>query len=123
MGSSRANGQLMQGQASSPILDLCVVVLNYNGGTLLARAVDAAARQSELTCAIVVVDNASTDGSFDALIARLGVAEPSQDGTQVGGPPDGRGDRYLLLRAGQNRATRRGTTWGSSGSRPAISCC
>jgi len=114
MDSSRANGQLMQGRASSPVLDLCIVVLNYNGGALLARAVDAAAHQSGLACAIVV-DNASTDGSFDLLAARVAATELGHDGAQGSGPPDGRGGRYLLLRAGQNRGYAAGNNLGLFG--------
>jgi len=115
MGSSRVNGQLMQGQASSPVLDLCIVVLNYNGGTLLARAVDAAASHSGLTSAIVVVDNASTDGSFDLLAARVAATELGRGGARGSEPPGGHGGRYLLLRAGQNRGYAAGNNLGLFG--------
>ena len=115
MGSRRASGQLMQGRASSPVLDLCIVVLNYNGGALLGNAVEAAARQTGLSCAVVVVDNASTDGSFDLLAARVAATEPWRDGAQGGGTPDVHGGRYLLLRAGQNRGYAAGNNLGLFG--------
>ena len=98
-----------------PILDLCVVVLNYNGGALLGSAVEAAARQTGLSCAVVVVDNASTDGSFDLLAARVAATELGRDGAQGGGTPDVRGGRYLLLRVGQNRGYAAGNNLGLFG--------
>lgn len=84
------------------LLDLCIVVLNYNGGALLASAVEAAAHQPGLACAVVVVDSASTDGSFDALAAGRAAS-------------DGHGGRYLLLRAGQNRGYAAGNNLGLFG--------
>ena len=105
----------MQDRVSLPSLDLCIVVLNYNGGALLARAVDAAAHQTGLVCAIVVVDNASTDGSFDALAARIAASEIGRDGAQGSGPPGGREGPYLLLRARQNRGYAAGNNLGLFG--------
>ena len=45
-----------------------VVIVNYNGGAWLQRAVDALAVQSDHAFAAVVVDNASTDGSAERLV-------------------------------------------------------
>jgi GT2 family glycosyltransferase len=58
----------------SGLLDLCVVVLNYNGGTLLQEAVRAALASADLRVDVVVVDNGSTDGSVDALEQRAAAA-------------------------------------------------
>ena len=44
-----------------------VVVVNYNAGPLLQACVDALARQSFSSFEAVIVDNASSDGSADAL--------------------------------------------------------
>jgi GT2 family glycosyltransferase len=47
-----------------------VVIVNYNGGRAVLRALDALRAQTSLPSRVVVVDNASTDGSA-AQIARL----------------------------------------------------
>lgn len=44
-----------------------VIVVNHNGGTLLARAIDALRTQTYRDFRIILVDNASSDGSLDAL--------------------------------------------------------
>jgi GT2 family glycosyltransferase len=44
-----------------------VVIVNYNGGTLLARAMGALQAQSSRDFRIIVVDNGSTDGSLERL--------------------------------------------------------
>jgi hypothetical protein len=69
-----------------PPFDLCVVLLNYNGGSLAQRAAEAALASEGVRAALVVVDNASTDGS-DAALEALARNEPS---------------RALFLRAGGN---------------------
>lgn len=52
--------------------DLAVVVVNYNAGSYLARCVESvAAAADELTVDLLVVDNASSDGSADAAAARV----------------------------------------------------
>lgn len=95
------------------ILDMCIVVLNYNGGPLLEQAVYAVARQPELACAVVVVDNASTDSSFDSLAAKL------EGDAELAGVPQGtrtmHGGHYLLLQAGQNRGYAAGNNLGLFG--------
>jgi len=47
-----------------------IVIVNYNGGTLVREAVDAAL-QSSLPLEIIVADNGSSDGSFDVLRQRF----------------------------------------------------
>jgi GT2 family glycosyltransferase len=47
-----------------------VVIVNYNGGTLVVEAVHAALRSS-IPLEIIVADNASSDGSFDFLRKRF----------------------------------------------------
>lgn len=53
----------MTNQASSP--RAVAVVVSYNRGPLLAQTLDALAAQTHAPAAVVVVDNASTDGSAD----------------------------------------------------------
>ena len=58
-----------------------VVIVNYNAGPWLAATLDGLARQTEPNFEVVIVDNASSDGSADGAL------------------PDG---RFRLLRAGTN---------------------
>lgn len=52
------------------MIDTTVLIVNYNGGELLGRCLDSLAADAEARdCPVVVVDNASTDGSADALAA------------------------------------------------------
>jgi GT2 family glycosyltransferase len=73
------------------LLDLCVVVLNYNGGTLLQEVVRAALESAGQRVGVVVVDNGSTDGSADALEQRAAAS---------GSWPDA--GTLVFLRAGAN---------------------
>ena len=50
-----------------------VLIVNWNSGSLLARCLDALARQTAPPARILVVDNASTDGSERAAVGRTGV--------------------------------------------------
>jgi GT2 family glycosyltransferase len=58
--------------SSSPISRIRIVVVNFNGGEFLGRAVDALLA-TVTTCAVemVVVDNASTDGSVNEFATRF----------------------------------------------------
>ncbi len=47
--------------------DIAVVIVNYNGGGLLTRCLASVGQQDPAPAEIVVVDNASTDGSTDHL--------------------------------------------------------
>ena len=49
---------------------VAVVVVNLNGAAVLDRCLDALARQTVRPARMIVVDNASTDGSADGLEAR-----------------------------------------------------
>ncbi|MEM7225577.1 MAG: glycosyltransferase family 2 protein [Pseudomonadota bacterium] len=49
---------------------ICVVVVNYNGGAMIGRCLDALAEQSLQDFEVIVVDNGSSDGSLEALRAR-----------------------------------------------------
>jgi len=49
---------------------VAVVIVNYNGGALLHRALEALAAQTLPPARVIVVDNASTDGSAVALEER-----------------------------------------------------
>lgn len=50
-----------------------VLIVNWNSGALLARCLDALARQTVPPARILVVDNASTDGSQRVAVGRVGV--------------------------------------------------
>ena len=55
--------------ASSP--RVAVIVVNYNGGSIVERCVEALGEQTLAPHRVIVVDNASTDGSPDAIAARF----------------------------------------------------
>lgn len=74
---------------SGPPLDACVVILNYNGGSLVLEAMRAALAGEALRLGVVVVDNGSTDGSIESM-------ERQWDALAERGHP------LLLLRAGAN---------------------
>lgn len=57
-------------------MTVAVIVVNWNGGTLLRRCLEALARQTHPADRIIVVDNASTDDSLER-------AEPFLGGAQV----------------------------------------
>ncbi|MEM9669263.1 MAG: glycosyltransferase family 2 protein [Pseudomonadota bacterium] len=46
---------------------LTVIIVNYNGGQFLQRALDSLANQTDQDFTLILVDNASTDGSLDNL--------------------------------------------------------
>src|SRR4051794_1718744 len=56
--------------ASQPLVSVCTPVLN--GGDLVLRAVESALSQQYPRVEVVVVDDASTDSTFDSLRARFG---------------------------------------------------
>ncbi len=62
---------------------VAVVVVNLDGGALLARCLDAVARQTLAPARVLVVDNGSTDGSAEGLEARWDV-EVLRPGRNVG---------------------------------------
>jgi GT2 family glycosyltransferase len=72
-----------------------VVIVNYNGGAHLARAVEGLARQSFGNFEAVIVDNESADGSADRLAL-----------------PDA---RFRLMRAGRNLGFAAGCNLGARG--------
>lgn len=53
--------------AEPPASEVLVVIVNYNGGDMLVRSVDAMKRQTFTDYHLIVVDNASTDGSIALL--------------------------------------------------------
>jgi N-acetylglucosaminyl-diphospho-decaprenol L-rhamnosyltransferase len=59
--------QGLQGALSS-VPWVRVVIVNYNSGPLLAESVVGLARQTDADFEVVIVDNASTDGSADRLV-------------------------------------------------------
>jgi len=50
---------------------ISVLVVNYNGGDLLAQTLESLLRQTRAADEIIVVDNGSTDGSIDVLESRF----------------------------------------------------
>ena len=46
---------------------VCVIVVNYNGGSLLRRCVETLGGQTRLPQEIIIVDNGSADGSIASL--------------------------------------------------------
>jgi GT2 family glycosyltransferase len=54
-------------QPPIPALDLSVVLLNYNGGALAGDVLRAALASEGVRLGVVVVDNASNDGSLDGM--------------------------------------------------------
>jgi rhamnopyranosyl-N-acetylglucosaminyl-diphospho-decaprenol beta-1,3/1,4-galactofuranosyltransferase len=63
---------------------VCAVVVTYNRSELLAQCLDRLDRQSRPPDAVLVVDNASTDGTAELLAAREGV-QVSRLPANVGG--------------------------------------
>src|SRR3954463_9515972 len=57
-------------------VDVLVIIVNYNGGELLAQAVGALKRQTFNSYRLIVVDNASTDDS-------IGLMKASNPDTEV----------------------------------------
>lgn len=64
---------------NSPADPVTVVVPNFNGRGVLVRTLDALARQTRPPHRVVVVDNASTDGSVDDLAVEV-IRRASNDG-------------------------------------------
>ncbi len=81
----------MCGIAGAEPPDLCVVVLNYDGGTLVAEAVRATFASINIRLGVVVVDNGSSDGSLD------GVERITLSDRVDGSPP-----HLLTLRTNEN---------------------
>lgn len=52
-------------KADTPLIS--VIIVNYNGGNFLQKAVDSLARQTFSNFELILVDNASTDGSVSSI--------------------------------------------------------
>jgi GT2 family glycosyltransferase len=63
---------------------VAVLIVNYNSGNMLTRCLDALARQTVRGFRVVVVDNASTDGSADGINSRYENVELVSAGTNLG---------------------------------------
>jgi GT2 family glycosyltransferase len=71
--------------SSSPVSRVRIVVVNFNGGEFLGRAIDALlATVTTCTTEIVVVDNASTDGSADQITAQFPTIRLIRSHTNLG---------------------------------------
>jgi N-acetylglucosaminyl-diphospho-decaprenol L-rhamnosyltransferase len=46
---------------------VCVIVVNYNGGSLLRRCIETLGSQTLPPQEVIIVDNGSADGSIDGL--------------------------------------------------------
>lgn len=66
---------------AGPFGDVSVLIVNWNAGPMLAKCVKAALAT---TAEVIVVDNASTDGSADAVAARLPAARLLRQRTNLG---------------------------------------
>ncbi len=53
--------------SSAPPSTVCVIIVNYNGGELVQSAIDHLKKQSHPPDEVIIVDNASADGSADRL--------------------------------------------------------
>jgi GT2 family glycosyltransferase len=60
-----------------------IVIVNYNGAGFVAHAIDSALAQS-VPCSVVVVDNASSDGSLESIQARYPSVRIVQTGSNLG---------------------------------------
>lgn len=69
--------------ASSPDADIVVIIINWNSGGMLLRAVDALSRQN-CPHRILVIDNASSDNSIDRLEAAFPGVEVIQASSNLG---------------------------------------
>ena len=81
-----------------------VIILNYNGKSLLAECLDAVQKQSVLADEIVVLDNASTDGSVDFMEKNYKdvviVKNKTNDGTSQGSnvaASHAKGDYFIFM--------------------------
>ena len=63
---------------------VAVIIVNYNSGTMLSRALEALSRQSFKKFHTVVVDNASTDGSADEIESRFSKVSVVRSGSNLG---------------------------------------
>ena len=72
----------MESRAAAP--RVAVVVVNWNAGEWLARTLDALSRQTVAPARVLVVDNASTDGSADGLEERFPRVEVLRLAANVG---------------------------------------
>jgi GT2 family glycosyltransferase len=71
--------------SSSPISRVRIVVVNFNGGQFLGRAIEALlATATTRATEIVVVDNASTDGSVDGFVIRFPTVQLIRSHTNLG---------------------------------------
>lgn len=55
-----------------------VIIVNYNSGARLSRCLDQLARQIYRDFEVIIIDNASTDGSLDAALAQSEAVMPAR---------------------------------------------
>lgn len=70
--------------ATSKELGVAVLIVNYNSGTLLSRSLEALSRQTVRDFRVVVVDNASSDGSADGIDERYSNVTLVRAGSNLG---------------------------------------
>lgn len=63
---------------------IAVLIVNYNSGALLSRSLEALSRQTVRDFRVVVVDNASSDGSADDIESRSGSVALVRAGSNLG---------------------------------------
>ena len=99
---ARAAREALPGRVSTgAVPQVAVVIVNYNGGAMLARCLEALGRQTFRDFHTVVVDNGSVDGSADGIERRY----PGDEVVRAG--------RNLGFAAGNNLGLRhaRGAEW------------
>ena len=63
---------------------IAVLIVNYNSGALLSRSLEALSRQTAPGFRVVVVDNASSDGSADGIDSRFANVALVRAGSNLG---------------------------------------
>ena len=58
---------LKENRLTRPAPEFSVVIVNYNGGAFIQQALDSLAAQTRRNFEVILVDNASKDGSIDEL--------------------------------------------------------
>jgi glycosyltransferase involved in cell wall biosynthesis len=91
----------------SPPTSVTAVVVTYNRKALLSRCLDALVRQTRRLDCIVIVDNASTDGTRDLLHSEGWLSLPEVELLALDSNTGGAGGFF----AGVKRARNKGTDW------------
>ena len=86
--------------AVKAVMKIAVLIVNWNGGALLSRCLQSLSVQRRAPDSVVVVDNASSDGSLDQAAPWLGTATVIRLDENVG---FARGNNIAAAAAGESR--------------------